>query len=128
MNAKRIAGRVTGACGHSTPVYVPCNDCVEKQLFGWEQAIREECARNLTDEMKQAKVDAANLKGQVEKAAKGNESLREIIASLQKSLRELKAKLDGARQDAEGLRAQLHATQAAAQGRVLLRDVPLVTE
>lgn len=117
--SKRIAGRVTGACSHTVPVLVPCVECVEKQLDGWEQRIRDESMKALTDDMKNAKVDAARWKAEVAKVKESNEDLIKRMDDLRRRNESLATMLKDSVKQAEDLRAQLHAEQAVVHGRTI---------
>lgn len=117
--SKRIAGRVTGACGHTVPVLVPCIECVEKQLDSWEQRIRDEAMKALTDDMKNGRADVIRWKAELDRIKRDDEALVLKVADLKKSNEDLRGRLISAKREIDDMRAQLHATQAVVQGSQL---------
>lgn len=108
-------GRVMNGCSHREPVVVPCNECVEKRLVWWENSIREEQKRLMTDEMKKAQEDAAAWKVIVDRVQRDMEAGAKVLADLQADNKRLTTMLRDSKREADDLRSRLHAEQAAQQ-------------
>ena len=119
MLSKVVAGKVIGGCSHTTPIFVPCRECVEKQLENWEQRIRDEERKAKTDEMKQSIETAADCMKLVERMQNDQAEMKETISGLHSTIQKLRGLLDDAKNDAAGLRAQLHANQAVKSAQQL---------
>lgn len=113
IDAKDIARKIAGGCGHHAVVQVPCAGCIENAMLAWETGIRDDMKRQLRDECAEAGKREQQAMRELEKARKACESAIARALQLDTECKVLRDTLRAANARVAELQTQLHAHQAS---------------